>query len=329
MPILNHGDVYNKLRRNTMPSWLIKAGIQGTISLLPRSQDINYLFQRYVSKGLVLKDKYFETKLKVAKQHIEHFQEYSQSEKKLPANAIELGTGWLPIVPIALALCGIRQIYSVDISPLTRPNLVRDTLQYFITYIEEGRIHEHLPIKNMDVDLLKQAQAILDATSIEDALKHLNIITIVTDARYTDFEADSIEYFVSNSTMEHIPPEILNGILQEFYRIGTNKALHSHLIDMSDHYSHFDKSITPYNFLKFEDNVWRLFNNSLQYQNRLRITDYRQIHTETGFEILLEKNSNSRQEQLNQIQLADRFKSYAHEDLIVTSSFIISRPEHI
>lgn len=305
-----------------MPSWLIKSGIQGVISLLPRSQDINYLFQRHVSKGLVLKDWYFEAKLKIAKQHIEHFQEHSQTDTPLPKNALELGTGWLPIVPIALSLYGIPQIYSVDISPLTRANLVEETLDHFILYIEDGRIFEHLPIKNIDVNLLREVQAKLNTASIDEALQDLNITTIVADARNTSFESGSIEYLVSNSTMEHIPPDILKGIFEEFRRIGTDDALGSHLIDLSDHYSHFDKSLTPYNFLKFSDNVWRIFNNPLQYQNRLRISDYRQIHTEAGFDILIEKTASATQQQ---IELANKFKSYSHEDLIVTSSFMISR----
>jgi hypothetical protein len=177
-----------------MPSWLIKAGIQGTISLLPRSQDMNYLFQRYVSKGLVLKDWYFETKLAIARQHIEHLREFNQSGTELPINVIELGTGWLPIVPIALSLCGIPQIYSVDISPLTRSYLIKETLDYFIQYIEDGRIFEHLPIKNTDVGLLRQVQAKLSTVSIDEALRDLNITTIVADARKLNFEPNSIEF---------------------------------------------------------------------------------------------------------------------------------------
>lgn len=307
-----------------MPSWLIKAGVQGVISLLPRSQDLNYFFQRYVSKGLVLKDWYFEDKVKTARQHLENYNQFRQSSLPLPSNALELGTGWLPIVPIALSLCGIKQIYSVDISPLTKAHLIKEVIDHFIKYTEDGRIYDLLPVENVDIPLLRRVQETLQSASIEEALQLLNITSIVADARQLTFEAGEIEFFVSNSTFEHIPPDILQGIMQEFHRVATDDALSSHLIDLSDHYSHFDKNLTAYNFLKFEDNIWRLANNALQYQNRLRISDYRSIHNEAGFDIVSETNKDA-SNPIDPEALAEQFKKYSHDDLIITSSFMVSR----
>jgi hypothetical protein len=90
-----------------MPSWLLKAGIQGVISLLPNSRRVNYLFQHNVSKGLQLSEPYFEEKLKICTQHIANYRSVKQAPSALSKNVLEIGTGWLPIVPIGLFLCGI------------------------------------------------------------------------------------------------------------------------------------------------------------------------------------------------------------------------------
>ncbi len=57
---------------------------------------------------------------------------------------------------------------------------------------------------------------------------------------------------------------------------------------MRDHYSYFDSSLSPYNFLTVSDRRWKLVNSSLHFQNRLRAADYRRLLEHAGFEIVHE-----------------------------------------
>lgn len=99
----------------------------------------------------------------------------------------------------------------------------------------------------------------------------------------------------------------------------------SHFIDLVDHYAHFDRRLTPYNFLRFRPGVWRLLNNPLQYQNRLRVSDYRDAHSRAGFRIVREENDDSGAAQLDCLQVAPEFRHYSRQDLAVTSSWMVSR----
>src|SRR5262245_56678636 len=128
-----------------MPHWLLKAGLQGAISLLPISRQINYLFQRNVSKGLELTEPFFEKKLQVCAQHLNNYPAAKQSTSDIPKNALEIGTGWLPIVPIDLFLCGVDEVITVDVNPLLRVNLIQDTINLFIKYAEAQHL-PHLPL---------------------------------------------------------------------------------------------------------------------------------------------------------------------------------------
>src|SRR5437763_12408067 len=96
-------------------------------------------------------------------------------------------------------------------------------------------------------------------------------------------------------------------IFRQFRRISADGAIMSHWIDMSDHYMNFDSSIGPFNFLRFSPRTWRLFNNDLQYQNRLRVPDFRRLHEETGWKILKEENTSGQAEELRGIRVAKQF----------------------
>jgi hypothetical protein len=295
-----------------MPPWWSKAAIQGTLSVLPRSSDLNYLFQRHVSGGLKPNPRNFEEKLATARGHLER---WTSRRKSLPQTVLELGTGWQPIVPVALALCGIPQVLTIDITPLTRTNLVRETLTLFADYADSGKLAAHIPVKPERLPLIRAALAALDFSYIPAVLSMLGVTLKVGDARRLDLPAASVDYFVSNSVFEHIAPEILSGILHEFRRVAAPKALMSHLVDLSDHYAHFDRRITSYHFLRYSRSSWRWFNNSLLYQSRQRAPDYLRQMQSAGFSVL----DAQRQHAASQPDVihAD-FAEYSPEDLAVT-----------
>ncbi len=56
-------------------------------------------------------------------------------------------------------------------------------------------------------------------------------------------------------------------------------------VDTSDHFSHFDSTITPWHFLRFDERTWKLVNSELLYQNRLRAPSYAALAASVGFDI--------------------------------------------
>ena len=100
-------------------------------------------------------------------------------------------------------------------------------------------------------------------------------------------------------------------------------------IDLEDHYSRFDRSVSRYNFLRYSDRRWSLVNSSLHYQNRLRYPDYARLVEGAGFEILRERISWASEEQLGELsrlELAPRYRGYSPQELGVRGATIIARP---
>lgn len=302
-----------------MPSWFLKAAIQGGISLLPNPQKFNRLFQQYVTKSLTLRDEYVLEKWSKVDTHLQYYSEHCGAAP--PSSCLELGTGWFPIVPIGLALRGVGSVTTIDTQPLTNAEGARDVAKAYVRLIDAGRIR--LPELELSAQRLAHLRTLTSNAGLEEVFGPLGISTLVGDARRIPMPDACMSLITSNNTFEHIPGPVLRGILDDFRRVLKNDGLMSHQIDMSDHFANFDSSIGVYNFLQFPEHVWRFFNTSLQYQNRLRVNDFRKLFQDTGWEILSERNLSKEANSLP--KLAPEFTRYSEEDLLVHNSWFVAR----
>jgi hypothetical protein len=106
-----------------------------------------------------------------------------------------------------------------------------------------------------------------------------------SDARSTGLPSGFIHAATSTNTLEHVPPEDISSIGRELVRLLDARGAASFQVDYSDHYSHFDSRISPWNFLGITERRWRWINSGLHHQNRLRHSSYRALLGEAGFTI--------------------------------------------
>jgi hypothetical protein len=303
-----------------MPPWKLKAAVQGVLSLLPEPQRWNRLLQTYVTRSLDLTETYFLEKWQQAARHVEHA---GRRGGIAGARVMELGTGWFPIVPVGLALSGAASVVSVDLQDLLRQDTVLATLRMYRDLHAGGRLA-------LPADAGSRLEALCAAAERREAravLAELGVTSLVADARAIDRPAGGVDLFVSNNVFEHIPRQVLVDILREYRRLAAAGALMSHYIDLADHYAGFDRSISVYNFLRYSEQRWRLYNNQLQYQNRLRASDFRAMHREAGWRVIAEDATREPAEVLRAIPLADEFRRYDEDDLLVYKVWMLATPE--
>jgi hypothetical protein len=303
--------------------WILKALVQKCISLLPFRNKINYLFQKFVTKGVNLTDEYFYDRLGHARDHIKSYKKYSG--EAIPNCCLELGTGWYPIVPVGFFLTGADRIYSVDISYLTSKERLKVTLQKIISCNDSGRLYEYFNVVPERIEAIRRILIDYDRHSLNSLLQRLNIVYLIEDARNLSLPENSIDLVNSNNTFEHIYPEVLIPILKEFKRVvKKEKGVMSHFIDMSDHYAHIDKSINIFNFLRFSDYQWRWFDNSIQTQNRLRIYDYRHIYSDLKIPVSEEAFIAGDINELKSIPLNYKFADKPIDEIVKSHCHFIS-----
>ena len=305
-----------------VPHWYLKAAIQGVLSRLPEPQRWNRFLQRYATRSLHLEDAKFLQKWRQCERHLAAFRAAGGPAQGFVA--LELGTGWVPIVPLALALAGAQHAYTIDTQPLLRREQLIATLRHYQRHLQTGALV--LPGTSA-ARALERITAVLERpSSVKAIMRQFGVELLLTDARRTGLPAGHVDLFVSNNTLEHIPREILVEIFCEFRRLAASRAVMSHFIDLADHYAGFDPSITVFNFLRFSEPRWRWFNNALQYQNRLRVPDFRRIHAEAGWEVVSEDNACQPVEVLRSVPLAKEFRHYREDDLLVSATWMSSRP---
>jgi len=305
-----------------MKKWILKAITQKIISFFPGGHKLNLFFQKYITKGVYLTDEYFTDRLTHAKHHLEAFEQFSAATTL--ENTLEIGTGWYPVVPISLFLYGAHQIYSDDIYPLCNKKHIITTIKKFIEFNKNGALKNYITIKPDRFKLLEDILEKEADLSFSDITTQLHIKLLLEDARHLSLSNESINLISSNNTFEHIYSIILKDILKEFKRVIKKGGVMSHAIDMSDHFAHFDKSITVFNYLKFSKEQWSIIDNSIQPQSRLRISDYRELYAELAIPISKEFSQAGSMYELKSIHLNKQFVNVPLSELVIIHCTLIS-----
>lgn len=304
---------------------MLKALVQKTISFLPRAADINLLFQRYVTRGVALDDVHLTYKVEAARDHLRFFASRRAAAGGEPLRVLELGTGWYPIVPLVFYLHGVGPVTSLDIRDWTSKENHLLAIRRLVEWHDRGNLQRYLPHADPGrLDRLRQLLARPGGTDLDGINRLIGLTTVVTDARHTGFAENSFDLICSNNTFEHIYPEVLADILTEFVRLAKRNAVMSHFVDLSDHFAHFDPSIDIYNFLRFSPAAWRLIDNDIQPQNRLRWSDYLRMYARLGVPVTATEVRPGSVALVRATALDATFRSYSESDLAISHGYIVS-----
>jgi hypothetical protein len=221
---------------HSMKKWVIKAIVQKIISFLPYKYQINYLFQKYITRGVQLSDDYLEDRLI---HYANHQKAFLSFEKKLEGKKIgELGTGWYPVIPICFYLNGASEIVTMDIAPLMDKEKAVQTILKLQHYAKRDRLRDFITYSEEKLDeLVDFVQN--TSFSFEELLQKMKITYRLGDAAQMDLKRASYDLIVSNNTFEHVYPDDLKTLLQKFKKLLKPGGVMSHFIDMSDHFAHW------------------------------------------------------------------------------------------
>jgi SAM-dependent methyltransferase len=299
-------------------NWRSKALLQLVFSHVPLGERLNFFFQRHVTKSLPTTDTKFTDIVSTAKAHIDIVERYYHRPIG-SATFYEFGSGWDMIIPLAFYAYGVQCQILVDIRNLVRRELVNNTVEKY-QRISLNSVLQRKPARFIDgkrrdlIPLLKKYYGIDHRAPC--------------DARYTEIESCSIDCITSTSTLEHIPIQDIQKILEECHRILRDDGIMSFQIDYQDHYSYFDRNLSVYNFLQYSDKAWKWFSPSLSYQNRLRHRDYIDLFQKSGFEVVAESRRDGTETDLktiSRLSLDGKYSAYSLPELAVRGALVALR----
>ncbi|MGH7069227.1 MAG: methyltransferase domain-containing protein [Acetobacteraceae bacterium] len=230
----------------------------------------------------------------------------------MTGDVLELGTGWLPIIPLLFHLAGSRRLMLTDIERLMDGRAITTARAVILRY---------LPLV---ASTLGQSEAYLARRLGEEFTPDY---VVPWDSR--THPANSADVIYSRAVLEHIPPPVLEQLLLDFHRILRPGGGMCHVIDNSDHWEHRDKTLSRVDFLRYEDGVyWKLATLDTQwYQNRLRHGDYLRLFRKFGWTADLAEGDPDEKclRDLEALPLAAPFRGGDRRDLAVLTSIFVLR----
>ena len=196
----------------------------------------------------------------------------------------EQGTGWHGIDLIVFYLLG-KKVYSTDVRDLLKENLLKKTISALFDNIDKYPEYEG-KINNLS-DYLELSRI--------DLLEKLNCIFYVDTKFNFELVAENIDLFYSDSVFQRVKVKDVEQYILKSKELLNSKStsLHYHIIDPKDFLS-IQKALSynqaneiPYlYYLTINKKIWEsLTCKYLNYQNRLRCVEFKDIFYKSGFDV--------------------------------------------
>jgi SAM-dependent methyltransferase len=316
--MVSKGTPFVALKNTTKPGWKYLALLGQVMAMFPRdlAYRLYYLAQLH-GGGLKNRSpqKQLENSVIIAEAIREQHREISGK------TFLELGTGRTLNVPMGLWLCGAGKVITIDVNPYLKKELIGKSIDWLRQKENNVRVifGDFAQSKLFNERL---AKLVTYRDEIDSLIKIMNVEYLIqSESNTLPLANDSVDYFFSTYVLEHIPPVEVVRIIREARRIMRRDGLLIHIIDLSDHFSHYDKTITAVNFLQFSEEEWhKLAGNRFFYLNRLRSYEWYQLLATQHVEILskVELRDDRALDLLKQgFPLDRRFSGHAPKELAV------------
>lgn len=286
----------------------IKCIMQTIFGMLPNSEQMNYIAQKYISRNLPPSRQMYHSKFIQAMEHHKSFVAHKSVDNAI---VYEIECGWHLAMALVFCTLGYNRIKALDVNDHIRSELVNTIVRYLR---EDGKIS----VSTIDIKKNKMKGMLEDEFRID--------LLIPGDSTQTGMDDQSVDFIYSQEVFEHIEPVLLTPIMNECHRVLKDDGLISFYINYADHYCSIDKKITPYNFLRYDDKKWKKYNPCLHYVNRLRHKDFLKIFQEAGFKVVEETvyRPNGWEQMLKKFPLSEKFSDiYTLDEISITSARII------
>ena len=205
------------------------------------------------------------------------------------SRVLELGTGWVHWEALST-----RLFYEIEATLFdVWDNRQLPALQSYLTQL----ICQLDQLRSVSGERLSRARSLATELShvenFEQLYERLNFrYHLEPTGSLSGIEADSYDVVVSAGVFEHLPKEQVPGYIRDSFRLLKPGAFAVHSINTTDHLYLYDRTANPKQYLSYSDTTWRLlFQNKIQYINRLQRDEWMKIFSDAGFELVEEQCS--------------------------------------
>lgn len=300
--------------------WKLKFFVQKTLTRLSANGKLYYFLQRRIGG---YRNFNINSKLEQGFLILESLNDLGISI--VGKDLLEIGTGWVTIIPMLFSIIGHHSCVTYDIENLLKAELCLQAAKQLSKL--EALIKARIPWA-FNTEVSSRQRGLIEQDTMTTLLDFLNVFPLVGEPNLIDDQQNhKFDLVFSNETLEHIQTQDIIALLQISKDVLKPNGVITHFIDCSDHYSFSDVNISRINFLQFSNSDWQQYNTKFLYQNRLRACDYRKLFESQGFEILTWKATVNHDclNQLVSFPLDKQFVGYDPIDICTSSILVIAR----
>lgn len=305
--------------------WMAKTVIQKAVSIAPEPDALNHRIQALLGRGGVEPWR-VRNGAEMCRRHLESFERVGLGSPTqgvvAGSSVLELGTGWNPVVPVLMWLCGADRVISIDHVEHASDSSIETTAAMIHAMIDDEVLRSELACVSAAraATLGELVDADAPAADIRSTIGLERLVGDVTALRLEE----PVDAVVSNLVLEHIPVGLLPDILRGCFDLLAPGGVMSHVIDLCDHGHYIDPDHSQFNYLRFSDRQWRFIGNSVQHESRLRASQYVAIFESAGIPIDDSTSRLGELAQLERVPVAERFGSLDVDDLLVVMLHLTS-----
>lgn len=274
----------------------IKTSIFKFLNVLPANVGMHlYHFLQNFSEN-----KNLTVKIKSSEDTFNTFlQIYEKLNIKIKDSAvIEIGSGWLPIMPYFFIYKGkTKNVFTYDLNT----HYQKKSIEYFNTVFSKEY--------NQTIDPLKN-----NRYSLPEGVNYYPSQNIIKA------EIPKVDVVFSRFVLEHVTPEDIFEMHKKFKSSLEKGSYIVHFISPSDHRAYSDKSLSLQDFLKYSPKEWDGIQTKFDYHNRLRLPQYIDIFKSLGYEIVYLTSDSTKEGTPNfdlfkKLNVHNDYKNYSDQEL--------------
>lgn len=228
------------------------------------------------------------------------------------ARVLEIGAGW-----VAWDTLFLRLFY--DFEPTlfdVWDNRKIAVLNHYYRTIEDDPFFRVFFATNPPDRALLEAYRC--AETFEDVYAAIGARLLIDDTGSLDrLASESYDLVISSDVLEHIVNRDVTPLVAAIYRVLKPGGKSSHQIVTWDHLAIYDPEVHGKNYLRYSDFAWKwLFENDVQYINRIQFSEWRDIFSGAGF-IEIESWVAAKEDP-PPFRIADRFRALSDDDVTST-----------
>ena len=235
---------------------------------------------------------------------------------------VEIGTGWMHWEALTIRLFFDIEAILFDVWD----NRQLPALKQYLTDFGR-RVGTDLSVPPDQMRRVsKLIEEILRTRSFEELYDLLGFKYMVDkNGNLNRIESESVDFVVSAGVLEHVKRDHVGGLVKEFNRLLKPGGFSMHSINLGDHLQAYDRSVSEKNYLKYSDKIWhRLFENEVQYINRLQRPEWLALFGEAKFKLV---NEESIDVSLGKLKVHEKYGAFSREELGCFSLNLLHRKE--